>query len=89
MLGNGPLPAVVGRGIQSWSVPVSSLDQSTALWVNEKEIGYQPVQLLPSLAPALTLFEMSCDIPSAPGKLAPKLESLVLFHELHVGLVTS
>ena len=89
MLGNGSLPAVVGRGMQSWSVPVCSLDESTALWVDEKEIGYQPVQLLRSLASALALDETSCAFPSAPGKLAPKLESLVLFHELHVGLGTT
>ena len=50
---------------------------------------YQPVNMLRSLAPALALVEMSCDFPSAPVNLGQKLESLVLFHELHVGLVTT
>ena len=50
---------------------------------------YQPVQLLRSLAPALALVEMSSDFPSAPVKLGPKLESLLLFHEMHVGLLTT
>ena len=36
----------------------------------------------------MALVEISCDFASAPVKLAPKLESLVLFHELPVGLVT-
>ena len=44
----------------------------------------QPVDLLRNLAPALAVVEMSCDFPSVPGKLAPKLESLVLFHEVDV-----
>ena len=51
--------------------------------------GFQPVQLLRSLAPALALVEMSCDFPSARVKLGQKLESLVLLHELHVRLVTT
>ena len=50
---------------------------------------YQPVQLLRSLAPALALVEMSSDFPSAQIQLGPKLESLVLFHEMHVGLLTT
>ena len=50
---------------------------------------YQTLKLLRSLAQTLTLFEMSCDFPSAPLKLAQKLESLVLFQELHDGLVTT
>ena len=35
----------------------------------------------------MALVDRSSDIPSAHLKLAPKLQSMVLFHELRVGLV--
>ena len=54
-----------------------------------RRLEFQPVQLLRSLAPALALAGMSCDFPSAPGMHGQKLESLLLFRELYVSLLTT
>ena len=80
MLDSGSLPAVMGEECKAGQ---------SALWVNEKEPGVPARQ---AFAQHGTGFGTCCNelgFPSATLKLAQKLESLVLFHELHDALVTT